>query len=186
MEKAGLRARLDDLYRNEIVATLQKQLSCGNVMEVPRLLKIVLNVGVKDAVSNSKIVQTVEDVLAKIAGQKPVKTLARKSIAGFKLREKMPIGVKVTLRKKNMYEFLDRFLTTALPKTRDFQGLPAKFDGRGSYNVGLKDWSIFPEVDYGMSEKAYGLNITFHTTAKNDEHGYALLKNFGVPFRTRI
>jgi large subunit ribosomal protein L5 len=178
------KARLQELYNHNIRATLQKQLGLSNVMETPRLVKIVLNVGVKEAVSNSKVLNTVEDVVTRIAGQKPIRTLARKSIASFKLREGMPIGVQVTLRGRNMYEFLDRLLNTTLPKVRDFQGVPTKLDGRGNYNLGLKDWGVFPEVDYGMSEKAFGLNITFHTTAKTNEHGKALLKSFGMPFRT--
>src|SRR5258707_30736 len=145
------KARLDELYRNELSTALQKQLNLKNVMEIPRLNKIVLNVGVKDAVSNSKILQTIEDILGRIAGQKPIRTIAKKSIAGFKLREGMPIGVKVTLRRKQMYEFLDRLISTTLPKVRDFQGVPNKFDGQGSYNLGLKDWSVFPEVSYSAS-----------------------------------
>ena len=177
------RPRLHELYNQEIRAALQKQLGLSNVMQTPRLAKIVVNVGVKEAVSNSKVLATVEGVITRIAGQKPIRTLARKSIAGFKLREGMPIGVQVTLRRKNMWEFLDRLLNTALPKMRDFQGVSNKLDGRGNYNLGMKDWGIFPEVDYGVSEKAFGLNITFHTTAKTNEHGLALLKSFGMPFR---
>jgi large subunit ribosomal protein L5 len=178
------KARLEELYSTEIRAALHKQLGLSNIMETPRLLKIVLNVGVKDAVSNSKVLSTVEEVIANISGQKPIRTLARKSIAGFKLRDGMPIGVQVTLRRRNMYEFLDRLLSTTLPKVRDFQGVPRKLDGQGNYNLGLKSWDVFPEVDYGMSDKSFGLNITFHTSAKNDGHGLALLKSFGMPFRT--
>ncbi len=179
------KARLEELYSEKIRPVLQKELHLANVMETPKLNKIVLNVGVKDAVSDSKILQTIESVIMHIAGQKPVRTRARKSIAGFKLREDMQIGVKVTLRRKNMYEFLDRLINTALPKVRDFRGVSPKLDGQGSYNMGIKDWGIFPEVDYGMSEKAYGLNITIHTSAKTDEHGLALLKSFGMPFSVK-
>jgi large subunit ribosomal protein L5 len=179
------KARLEELYSGKIRSALQKELNLKNVMETPKLNKIVLNVGVKDAVSDSKILQTIENVITHIAGQKPVRTRARKSIAGFKLREDMQIGVKVTLRRKNMYEFLDRLINTALPKVRDFRGIPSKLDGQGSYNLGIKDWAIFPEVDYSMSEKAYGLNITIHTSAKTDEHGLALLKSFGMPFSVK-
>lgn len=178
------KARLEEQYSKEIRSTLQKELELTNVMETPKLTKIVLNVGVKDAISDGKVLQVVEKIIALISGQKAVRTIARKSIAGFKLREGMPIGVKVTLRSRRMYEFLDRLISTALPKVRDFQGVPSKLDGRGGYNLGIKDWSIFPEVDYGMSAKAYGLNITIHTTAKCDEHGLALLKSFGMPFRS--
>jgi large subunit ribosomal protein L5 len=152
-------------------------------MEVPKLLKVVLNIGVKEAVGDSKALQAAADVLEKISGQKPVRTLARKSIASFKLREGMAIGVKVTLRKRAMYEFFDRFITVALPKVRDFQGLPSKMDGRGGYNIGIKEWSIFPEVDQEVGERVSGLNITVLTSAKRDEHGLELLKGLGVPFR---
>lgn len=179
------KARLEELYSDKIRSVLQKELNLTNVMETPKLNKIVLNVGVKDAVSDSKILQTIESVIMHIAGQKPVRTRARKSIAGFKLREDMQIGVKVTLRRKNMYEFLDRLINTALPKVRDFRGVSPKLDGQGSYNLGIKDWGIFPEVDYGMSDKAYGLNITIHTSAKTDEQGFALLKSFGMPFSVK-
>ena len=180
------KARLELLYRNDISSKLQQQLALGNVMEIPKLSKIVLNIGVKDAVADSKILLKVEKILTDIAGQKTVRTKARKSIAGFKLREGMPIGVKVTLRRAMMYEFLDRLINTALPKVRDFQGVsPKAFDGQGSYNLGIKDWTIFPEVDYDMSNKSYGMNITIHTTAKKDEDGRALLKSFGMPFRSK-
>jgi large subunit ribosomal protein L5 len=177
------KARLEELYKKEIFPQLKEKLDKKNAMEVPKISKVVLNVGVRDAVSDSKVLQVVKDVLTKIAGQMPVKTLAKKSIAGFKLREGMPIGVMVTLRRKNMYEFLDRFISLALPKVRDFQGVPTKLDGRGNYNLGIKEWSIFSEVDFGASEKLYGLNITIHTTATNDADGFELLKSFGMPFR---
>jgi len=178
-------ARLDEFYTTTVKPQLQKQLGLSNVMEIPKITKIVLNVGVKEAVGDSKAITQVEEIVQKIAGQKPVRTLARTSIAGFKLREGMAIGVKVTLRKKVMYEFLDRLINLALPKVRDFQGVPVKFDGRGNYNLGIKEWIIFPEVDYDVGSKIHGLNITIHTTATSDEHGYALLENFGMPFRKK-
>jgi large subunit ribosomal protein L5 len=179
------KARLEEIYTKTISPKLYKDLALDNVMEVPKLSKIVINVGVKDAVSDSKILQKIMGTVANIAGQAPVRTLARKSIAGFKLREGMPIGVKVTLRKKKMYEFLDKLINLALPKVRDFQGVPTKLDGRGSYNLGIKEWAIFPEVEYEVGEKVYGLNITIQTTAKTDDHGRELLKSFGMPFRKK-
>jgi large subunit ribosomal protein L5 len=177
------KARLQELYEKEIKSKLQKELGLSNSMAVPRLAKIVLNIGVKEAVSDSKALQEVMRVLADIAGQKPIRTQAKHSIAGFKIREGMPLGAKVTLRRKRMYEFLDRLITLALPKVRDFQGVPLKLDGRGNYNLGVKEWFIFPEVSYETSEKPHGMNITIHTTAQNDEQGLALLKSFNLPFR---
>jgi large subunit ribosomal protein L5 len=177
------KSRLAKQYNDDIRPALQKQLGLDNIMMVPKLLKIVLNVGVKEAVSDSKALQESVDVLAKIAGQRAVKRLARKSIAGFKLREGMAIGAMVTLRGTMMYEFLDRLISLALPKVRDFQGLPTKLDGRGSYNIGIKDWTVFPEVDFDLGKKTHGMNITIQTSAKTDEHGLALLKAFNIPFR---
>jgi len=177
------KARLQDVYEKEIRPKLQKELGLKNSMEVPKIDKIVVNVGVKDAVSDSKFLQMVMNVLGKITGQLPVRTHAKHSIAGFKIREGMPIGVKVTLRRRKMYEFLDRLITLALPKVRDFQGISPKLDRRGNYNLGIKEWFIFPEVDYETSEKPYGMNITIGTTAQTDEQGFALLKSFGLPFR---
>lgn len=177
------RVRLHENYLTNIVPQLKEQLSINNVMMVPRLEKIVINVGVKEAVSDSKVLQHVVDVIAKISGQKPVKTLARKSIAGFKIREDMPLGVMVTLRRQRMYEFLDRLINLALPRVRDFQGVSTKLDGHGNYNLGIKEYSIFPEVDYGALEKMTGMNITIHTSAVNDEQGFELLKSFGMPFK---
>lgn len=177
------RVRLHENYLTNIVPQLKEQLNIKNVMMVPRLEKIVINVGVKEAVSDSKVLQHVVDVIAKISGQKPVKTLARKSIAGFKIREDMPLGVMVTLRRQRMYEFLDRLINLALPRVRDFQGVSTKLDGRGNYNLGIKEYSIFPEVDYGALEKMTGMNITIHTSAINDEQGFELLKSFGMPFK---
>lgn len=177
------KARLEEQYTNDFRSQLKKDLDLNNIMLVPKLEKIVLNVGVKDAVSDSKSLQKVEEVLQLISGQKPVRTKAKKSIAGFKLREGMPIGVKVTLRRKTMYEFLDRLINIALPKVRDFRGVPTKFDHRGNYNLGIKEWAIFPEVDYETAGKMRGLNITIATTAEKDQHARALLEKFGMPFR---
>ena len=175
--------RLKKKYEEEIRPQLQKDLKLANIMQVPRLEKIVINVGVKDALTNSKAIQVVVDGIARIAGQAPVKTLAKKSIAGFKLREGMPIGVMVTLRKQKMYEFLDKLITLSLPKVRDFQGVTRNFDGRGNYNLGVKEWFIFPEIDYDVTDKTFGLNITLHTTAQDNESGLKLLESFGMPFR---
>lgn len=175
--------RLEKRYETDIRSKLQKELGLLNMMEIPRISKVVLNVGIKEAASDNKAVQNILKVVGVIAGQKPVRTLARKSIAGFKLREGMPIGVKVTLRRRRMYEFLDKLVTLALPAIRDFQGVPLKLDGRGNYNLGIKEWTIFPEVDYEVSEKIFGMNITIHTTAETDEQAAVLLKEVGMPFR---
>lgn len=178
-----MKARLEELYTSTIREQLQKELGLSNVMEVPRLVKIVVNTGVKEAVSDSKIINQVKDIVEKITGQAPVKTLAKKSIAGFKVREGMPLGVKVTLRKRVMYEFLDRLINIALPRVKDFQGVSLKCDGKGVYNLGIQDWIIFPEVDYDTVDKARGLNITIQTTSKKDNETLALLKSFHMPFR---
>lgn len=177
------KARLEELYTSKFRKDLQKNLGLKNINEVPKISKIVLNVGVKDAVSDSKVLQVVMDTIQKISGQAPVKTLAKKSIAGFKLRAGMPIGVKVTLRKKNMYNFLDKLINISLPKTRDFQGIPVSFDGRGNYNLGLKEINIFPEINYSPDQKQFGVNVTICTTARTNEHCHELLKEFGMPFR---
>lgn len=177
------KARLEELYIDTIRSKLKEELGLSNEMEIPKISKIVLNVGVRDAVSDNKVLKKITEVVGQIAGQTAVKTLARKSIAGFKLREGMPIGVKVTLRKKRMYEFLDRLINLALPKVRDFQGVPTKFDGNGNYNLGIKEWIIFPEIDYEVTDKLYGMNITVQMQAKNDQHAFELLKSFGMPFR---
>ena len=177
------KSRLAIKYVDEIRPQLQEQLKMSNIMMVPRLEKIVLNIGVKEAVSDSKALDESMKILEKISGQRPIKRLARKSIAGFKLREGMAIGAMVTLRGEMMYEFLDRFITLALPKVRDFQGLGTKLDGRGSYNAGIKDWTIFPEIDFDLAKKAHGMNVTIQTSAQKDEHGLALLKAFNIPFR---
>ncbi len=175
--------RLQQLYFEEIRPQLMKSLNLNNIMQVPEIKKIVLNVGVKEAVEDSKAIQAVMDGITKIAGQKPVKTMARKSIAGFKIREDMSIGVRVTLRKEKMYEFLDRFINLALPAVRDFQGLPTKMDGRGNYNIGIKEWIIFPEIEFGAYDKIYGLNVTIQTSANTDDNALELLKKFKMPFR---
>lgn len=179
------KSRLATKYNDEIRFQLKDDLGLKNIMMVPKLTKIVLNVGVKEAVSDSKALQESMDILGKIAGQRPIKRLARKSIAGFKLREGMAIGTMVTLRGEMMYEFLDRFITLALPKVRDFQGLSDKVNEKGivSYNIGIKDWTIFPEIDFDISKKAHGINITLQTSARKREHALALLKSFNIPFK---
>ncbi|KKP35754.1 MAG: 50S ribosomal protein L5 [candidate division TM6 bacterium GW2011_GWF2_32_72] len=176
------KTRLEELYNSQIRPNLKKELGL-NFMEVPKISKIVLNVGCKSAISDSKVLNDIVDVLGKIAGQAPVKTIAKKSIAGFKLREGMSIGAMVTLRKSKMYEFLDRLINLALPAERDFQGVKRSFDRAGNLNLGIREWIIFPEVDFGVGEKVFGLNITINTTAKTDEAAYELLKGFGMPFR---
>lgn len=178
-------ALLKQEYEKSICPELQKELGKKNVMEVPRLSKIVLNVGAKEAVSDSRILDKLEKVLARIAGQKPVKTTARKSIAGFKIREGMPLGIMVTLRRDAMYSFFDKLINVALPKVRDFQGVSPKFDRRGNYNLGIKEWTIFPEADLGGGDIVSGMNISIHTTALNDDDARALLKRFGMPFREK-
>ncbi|MCL5875508.1 MAG: 50S ribosomal protein L5 [Candidatus Dependentiae bacterium] len=177
------KARLRELYVQEIRPQLQKTLALKNIMEVPKIEKIVLNVGVKEAISDSKAIQGVIEALAKITGQAPVRRLARKSIAGFKLREGMAIGAMVTLRGDRMYTMLDRLINLALPKVRDFQGVKTGFDRRGNYNLGIKDWTIFPEMSSEAGEKTHGLNITIQTSAETDAQGFELLKSFGMPFR---
>mgnify|MGYP000379629387 FL=1 len=179
-------ARLYTQYKDEIISNLLEQFDYENVMAVPKLEKIVINSGVGEAVENEKVLDTVTDNLAKITGQKPVTTRAKKSISNFKTRDGMPIGCKVTLRKKKMYEFLDRFINLALPRTRDFQGVPDKsFDGRGNYTLGVKEHTIFPEINTDNVDNIHGMDITFVTTAESDEEAYALLKEFGMPFQKR-
>lgn len=177
------KARLDELYIKSIRPELQKKLGKKNIMQVPKLDKIVVNIGVKEAVNDSRVLQKVVDMVQRITGQAPVKTFAKKSIAGFKLREGMPLGVKVTLRRQTMYEFLDKTLNLALPKVRDFQGVGTKLDGRGNYNLGIKEWSVFPEADTTNQELVLGMNITFHMNAASDQDGRALLEAFGMPFK---
>jgi large subunit ribosomal protein L5 len=177
-------ARLRKKYFEELRPALMKELGLKNTMAVPRLEKVVVNMGVGEATQNAKVLDPAVAELAQITGQKPVVTKAKKSIAAFKVREGMPIGCMVTLRGDRMYEFLDRLLNVALPRVRDFRGVPTKsFDGRGNYTLGLKDQLIFPEIDYSKVEHTKGMNITIVTTAANDEHARALLKSMGMPFR---
>jgi large subunit ribosomal protein L5 len=177
-------ARLKEKYHKEIKQALQKELGLENPMAVPRLEKIVLNMGLGEATQNNKLLDPLVGDLASIAGQKPVTTKAKKSIAAFKVREGMAIGAMVTLRNDRMYEFLDRLVATALPRVRDFRGVSTKsFDGRGNYTLGLRDQLIFPEIDYSKVEKLKGFNITIVTTAEDDNSARALLKAFGMPFR---
>lgn len=177
-------ARLKELYTKEIVSQLVKEFGYKNVMQVPKLEKIVVNMGLGEAIQNVKILDSAAEELAMITGQKAVITKAKKSIASFKLRQGMPIGCMVTLRKDQMYEFLDRLMNISLPRVRDFKGVSAKgFDGRGNYSMGIKEQLIFPEINYDKVEKVKGLNISIVTTAKTDEEGRALLKCLGMPFR---
>jgi large subunit ribosomal protein L5 len=176
--------RLRTQYEDQIKADLLKQFGYKNVMQLPKLEKIVLNMGVGEAVNDTKKVKAAAADLEKIAGQKPVITHARKSIAGFKVRENMPLGVKVTLRKTRMYEFLDRLVNVALPRVRDFRGLnPNAFDGRGNYAMGIKEHIIFPEISYDQIEQVWGMDIVVCTTAKTDDEARALLRAFNFPFR---
>jgi large subunit ribosomal protein L5 len=177
-------ARLKEKYTKEIKASLQKDLGLENVMAVPKLEKIVINMGLGEATQNVKIMDPLLADLGSIAGQKPVITKAKKSIAAFKLREGMPIGAMVTLRGDTMYEFLDRLISVALPRVRDFRGVSSKsFDGRGNYTLGLRDQLIFPEIDYAKVDKTKGMNVTIVTTAQDDNGARSLLKAFGMPFR---
>lgn len=176
--------RLQEKYQKEIVSGLKKQLGKSNVMEVPRLEKIVVSVCTSEAVQNQKILNTVVDEISAITGQKAVMTKSKKAISNFKLREGLAIGVRVTLRREKMWAFLDRLQTLALPRVRDFRGLPSKgFDGRGNYNMGLKEQIVFPEINYDRVDKVRGMNITICTTSKNDAEGKALLEALGMPFR---
>jgi large subunit ribosomal protein L5 len=177
-------ARLQQLYRDEIVPRLKKELGISNVMEVPRITKITVNMGVGEAVADKKVIESAASDLAKITGQKPKLCASRKSIASFKLREGLPIGAKVTLRGARMYEFLDRLITIAMPRIRDFRGVsPRSFDGRGNYNMGVKEQIIFPEIQYDQIDQLRGMDITITTTAKDDKAGRALLEAFNFPFR---
>ncbi|MTI89392.1 MAG: 50S ribosomal protein L5 [Balneolaceae bacterium] len=179
-------ARLYTQYKEEILPKLEEEFKYENRMAIPKLSKIVINVGVGEAINDKKILDTVVDNVAKITGQQPVTTKAKKSISNFKLREGMPIGCKVTLRKRIMFEFLDRLINLALPRTRDFRGVPDKsFDGRGNYTMGIKEHTIFPEIDTDKVNTVHGLDVTFVTTAETDEEAYALLKHFGMPFKQR-
>jgi large subunit ribosomal protein L5 len=177
-------ARLKQAYSQEQVPALMKEFNYRNVMEVPRIEKIVLNMGLGEAIQNPKLLESAVEELARISGQRPVITKSKKSIAGFKLREDMPIGACVTLRHDRAWEFLDRLVNVALPRVRDFKGVSAKaFDGRGNYTLGIREQLIFPEIDLDKIAKVSGLNITIVTTAKNDEEGRALLSGLGMPFR---
>ena len=177
-------ARLKDIYRNEIAPKLKEDLQLANVMEIPRITKITLNMGLGEAIGDKKVIENALGDMEKIAGQKPVVTYARKSIAGFKVREGWPIGIKVTLRGDRMYEFLDRLITISLPRVRDFRGLNAKsFDGRGNYSMGVKEQIIFPGIDYDKIDALRGMDITLTTTARTDDEGRALLRAFKFPFR---
>jgi large subunit ribosomal protein L5 len=178
-------ARLQTLYKETVVPELVRRFQYASVMQVPRIEKITLNMGVGEAVADKKILQNAVEDMQKIAGQKPVITYARKSIAGFKIREGMPIGCKVTLRREKMYEFLDRLISIAIPRIRDFRGLnPKSFDGRGSYSMGVKEQIIFPEIDYDKIDALRGMDITITTTANTDEEARVLLEQFKFPFRT--
>ncbi|MED7788354.1 50S ribosomal protein L5 [Francisella sp. 19X1-34] len=178
-------ARLKDHYQKELVAKLRDELNVDNIMEVPSIEKITLNMGVGDAAKDKKIMTFALNDLTAIAGQKPVVTKSKKSIAGFKIRDGWPIGCKVTLRGERMYEFLDRLITIAIPRIRDFRGLSAKsFDGRGNYSLGMREQISFPEIDYDKVDSIRGLDISITTTAKNDDQGKALLKAFGFPFKS--
>jgi large subunit ribosomal protein L5 len=177
-------ARLRKYYLEKVVPALSAQFNYQNVMQVPKIEKIVLNMGVGKAAQDKKVIQAAQQNLTEIAGQKAVVTLAKNSVAGFKIREGWPIGCKVTLRQTHMYEFLDRLISIALPRTRDFRGVnPRAFDSRGNYNMGVKEQIVFPEIEYDKVDEVRGLNITITTTAKTDEEGYALLKAFNFPFR---
>ena len=177
-------SRLKDKYQKEVIAALTKEFGYKNVMAIPKVQKIVVNMGLGEATQNAKIVDTGADEVARVTGQKPVVTRAKKSIAQFKVRKGMPIGAMVTLRGERMWEFLDRLISVALPRVRDFRGISAKgFDGRGNYTLGLKDQLLFPEIDYLKVDKARGMNISFVTTAKTDEEARRLLQLMGMPFR---
>ena len=178
------KARLKEHYTKTVIPALTKEFGLKNVMAVPKIEKISINIGMGEATQNSKVLDGAANELGLIAGQKPVITKAKKSIAAFKLREGMPIGVMVTLRGDRMYEFFDRLVTVALPRVRDFRGVsPKSFDGRGNYTLGVRDQLIFPEIDYNKVDKTKGMNITIATTARTDAEGLALLRHMGMPFR---
>lgn len=177
-------ARLQTLYKEKLVSQLKEELNLKNIMEVPRITKITINMGVGEAVGDKKILENAVSDMEKIAGQKAVVTKSRKSIAGFKIREDWPIGCKVTLRREKMYEFLDRLVSIAIPRIRDFRGIsPKQFDGRGNFSMGVGEQIIFPEIDYDKVDKLRGMDICISTTARNDEEGRALLKAFNFPFK---
>jgi large subunit ribosomal protein L5 len=177
-------ARLKEIYQNELIDKLKQELQLKNVMEVPRVEKVVVNMGLGEAIQNVKILESAVEEMARITGQKAVITRAKKSIAQFKLREEMPIGVMVTLRRDKAYEFLDRLINVALPRVRDFKGVsPKAFDGRGNYTLGIREQLIFPEIDIEKIDKIKGMNVTIVTSARSDEEGRALLAGLGMPFR---
>ena len=180
----GYEPRLKRRYLDDVAAKLRQEFAIDNVMAVPRLQKIVLNIGLGEATQNIKLLDNAVEELATIAGQQPTITRARKSIAAFKLRTGMPIGCRVTLRGDRMWDFLDRLIATALPRVRDFRGVPtSSFDGRGNYTLGIRDHLIFPDLDYNKVDQSKGLNVTFVTTATNDEQAFYLLRELGMPFR---
>lgn len=183
-EESKFRPRLLDVYQEKVVPALMKEFNYKNIMQVPRLERVVLNVGMGEALQNVKLLESAVAELGAITGQKPVVTRAKKAIAGFKLRQGLPIGAKVTLRSRRMYEFFDRLVTLALPRIRDFRGVSSKsFDGRGNYTFGLKEQLIFPEIKYDDVASIHGMDITIVTTAKTNDEGKALLKHLGMPFR---
>ena len=184
-EESKFQPRLRDTYRERVVPALMKEFGYKNVMQVPKLERIVLNVGMSEAIQNVKLLESAATELGTITGQKAVVTKAKKAIAGFKLRQGMPIGTKVTLRNRRMYEFFDRLVTLALPRIRDFRGVsPKAFDGRGNYTLGLKEQLIFPEIQYDEVASIHGMDITIVTTARTNDEGKALLTQLGMPFRT--
>lgn len=185
MTEKKYKSRLIDVYIKQVRPYLQKKFNYQNVMQIPRLEKIVLNMGVGEATENVKNIDVAVEEMTKIAGQKPVIRKAKRAISNFKLRAGMPIGCSVTLRRMQMYDFLDRLITIAIPRIRDFRGLPIKFDGRGNYNFSIKEQIVFPEIDYDKVDKIRGMNITIVTTAKTDEEAYELLSAFGMPFVKR-
>lgn len=183
-EESKFKPRLRDMYRDQVVPALMKEFGYKNIMQVPKLERIVLNVGMSEAIQNVKLLEGAATELGTITGQKAVVTRAKKAIAGFKLRQGMPIGAKVTLRNRRMYEFFDRLVTLALPRIRDFRGVsPKAFDGRGNYTLGLKEQLIFPEIKYDEVASIHGMDITIVTTARTNDEGKALLKQLGMPFR---
>jgi len=180
-------ARLDEFYKKEVVKKLKERFAYTSVMQVPRIVKITLNMGVGEAAADKKIATNAMSDMEKIAGQKPLMTLTRKSIAGFKIRENWPIGCKVTLRRARMYEFLDRLINIALPRVRDFRGLSTRsFDGRGNYSLGIKEQIVFPEIEYDKIDAIRGMDITITTTARDNKEAFALLEAFNFPFKEKV
>ena len=178
--------RLQDNYRQNVVPRLMEQFSYGNVMQVPRVTKITVNMGLGEAITNKNVLATATDELARIVGQKPIVTMARKSVANFKVRKGWPVGCKVTLRRARMYDFLDRLISVAIPRIRDFRGLsPRSFDGRGNYSFGFREQIVFPEIDYDKLDAVRGLDVTITTAASTDQEAEALLREFNFPLRTQ-